>query len=255
MELSWSTFVLEIINFLVLVWILKRFLYKPVLDVISRRHQGIEQTRADADALQAEAKTLQQQYENRLADWNKERQQLRETLTLELEVERKRKLEELQTELDQQREKLRVAEASRQQDTQRKIEQVALNQAAEFAARLLQQIADANTEERLVELVISQLTQLPGERLQSIRNHYGQTPDAIQVVSAFELKAQLRDELEKAIQTLTGQDLPTHYQLNSDLIAGLRITVGAWVLAANLEDELRGLADISALEKRIDDDH
>jgi len=48
LELSWSTFLLEIINFLVLVWILKHFLYKPVLDVIARRRSGIEKTLADA---------------------------------------------------------------------------------------------------------------------------------------------------------------------------------------------------------------
>ena len=41
MELSGSTFVLEIINFLILVWILKRFLYKPVLGVIAKRRKSM----------------------------------------------------------------------------------------------------------------------------------------------------------------------------------------------------------------------
>ena len=50
MELSWSTFFLEIINFLVLVWILKRFLYKPVMDVIARRREGIEAHRLEQRA-------------------------------------------------------------------------------------------------------------------------------------------------------------------------------------------------------------
>ena len=66
MELSWSTFVLEIINFLVLVWILKRFLYKPVMDVIARRREEIEKTRAEAAQLQTDAQNLQQQYEERV---------------------------------------------------------------------------------------------------------------------------------------------------------------------------------------------
>ena len=51
MELNWSTFVLEILNFLVLVWILKRFLYKPVLAVIARRREGIEKSLAEARSL------------------------------------------------------------------------------------------------------------------------------------------------------------------------------------------------------------
>jgi len=77
MDLSWSTFVLEIINFLVLVWILKRFLYKPVLDVIARRRAGIEKSMADAEALHADAEKLQEQYEDRLAVWDQERLQAR----------------------------------------------------------------------------------------------------------------------------------------------------------------------------------
>ena len=58
MELNWSTFLLEIINFLVLVWILKRFLYQPVLDVIARRRKAIEAQLAEALRLQDEAESL-----------------------------------------------------------------------------------------------------------------------------------------------------------------------------------------------------
>ncbi|MBE9486855.1 MAG: ATPase, partial [Chloroflexi bacterium] len=97
MELSWSTFLLEIINFLVLVWILKRFLYKPVLDVIARRRTGIEDRLAETQRLHDEADTLKTEYENRLADWNQERQQSRDALAQELNEERARQMEVLQT--------------------------------------------------------------------------------------------------------------------------------------------------------------
>ena len=56
MELDWSTFLLEIINFLILVWILKRFLYRPVLEVITRRREQVEKTLHEAHSLRAEAR-------------------------------------------------------------------------------------------------------------------------------------------------------------------------------------------------------
>ena len=87
MELNWSTFLLEIINFLVLVWILKHFLYKPILDVIARRRAGIEDRLAKAQQLHDEADTLKAEYENRLVDWEHERQQARVTLAQELNEE------------------------------------------------------------------------------------------------------------------------------------------------------------------------
>ena len=58
MELSWPTFFLEIINFLVLVWILKRFLYKPVLEAVAHRKAVIDKTLADANAKEAGAQAL-----------------------------------------------------------------------------------------------------------------------------------------------------------------------------------------------------
>ena len=64
LELNWSTFILEIINFLILIWILKHFFYKPVLNVIARRRAGVAKTMADAESLHNEATMLQKQYEN-----------------------------------------------------------------------------------------------------------------------------------------------------------------------------------------------
>ena len=248
MELSWSTFVLEIINFLVLVWILKRFLYKPVLEVIARRRAGIEKTRVDAEALQADAEVLQKQYESRLADWNEERQQARDTLAHELEAERARKESEMQIALEQEQEKVRVAQLRRQTDTQRKIEETALNQAAIFATRLLEKGAGPETQTRLVDLVINELTALPGEKVVAIRNSLKATPENIKVVSAFALPDDLRDRLTQGLERLSDSKIPLQFEANSELLAGVRITIGAWVLRANILDELKGFAELAHVD-------
>ena len=73
MELDWSTFILEIINFLVLVWLLKRFFYKPVLNVINRRREQIQKKISDAEGVRHEAESLKSDYENRLAGWEDEK--------------------------------------------------------------------------------------------------------------------------------------------------------------------------------------
>jgi len=245
LELNWSTFVLEIINFLVLVWILKRFLYKPVLDVIARRRAGIEKTLAEAEKLQVNAERLQEQYEGRLADWGRERQQAREAMVREFEVERASKETELQTILEQEREKAVVTEARRQVDAIRKIEETALMQGARFATRLLEQASGPDTEARLVELVITELTRLPPEHITALRKSYGKTPEAIVVVSAFPLPDDQRQRLKQALATVTRPNLPLRFEQNSELLAGLRITIGAWVLGANILDELKGFTELA----------
>lgn len=106
MELNWSTFVLEIANFLVLVWILQRFLYRPVLAVIERRRTAIAKTLSEAEALQTRAAAVREQYERRLADWEQERAAARQTAQQEVDAERARRLQALQVTLEQERESL-----------------------------------------------------------------------------------------------------------------------------------------------------
>jgi F-type H+-transporting ATPase subunit b len=244
-ELSWSTFVLEIINFLVLVWILKRFLYKPVLEVIARRKAGIEQTLAEAADLRTGATALQAQYGARLAEWAEEREKAREDLNLELEAQRARKLTEIQTALEQEREKTRVAEARRQEDIVHKLEETALDQGAQFAQRLLQQAAGPDLEARLVEMVIAELSALSEERAAELRNSYGTTPEAVVVASAFPLPDEQRQRLEQALVHATGLVEPLLLEQQAELLAGVRITRGPWVIGANLLDELEGFSGLA----------
>lgn len=245
MELNWSTFILEIINFLVLVWILKHFLYKPVLNVIARRRAGIEKTLADAKEHHEEAEKLKQRYEGRLFEWEQERQQARNKLAEEIEAERVDKLSKLQTELEKQQEKARVAEARRQSDAMRKIEETALKQGAYFATRLLEQAAGPDTEARLIELLIDELKQLPDERVVSLRNSFEKTAEAIKVVTAYPLSDQQRQSLEQILTKIATPDIPLQFEQNSELLAGVRITIGAWILGTNLQDELEGFKELA----------
>lgn len=248
MELSWSTFVLEIINFLVLVWILKHFFYKPVLAIIERRRAGIEKTLADAEELHEDAEKLQQQYEGRLADWEQERQQARDSLMRELNAERTRKMQELETALEQQQEKSRVAESRRQADTLRKIEETALGQGARFATQLLKQAAGPDLEARLVDMLITELSQLPAERIAMLRKNIQQDATTVIIASAFSLRDEQRQRLEQTLASVIMPDLSIRFEQHSELLAGLQITIGAWVLAANLRDELAGFMELARNE-------
>lgn len=99
MELCWSTFLREILNLLVLVWLLKRFFYRPLQSVIARRQQDIDARLASAEQMQRQAQQLQRDYEGRLYDWRKERQKLSEDLEQELKHQRLQREQKLADEL------------------------------------------------------------------------------------------------------------------------------------------------------------
>jgi F-type H+-transporting ATPase subunit b len=245
LELNWSTFALEIINFLILVWILKRFFYQPVLEVIARRRAAIEKTRSDALQLQDEAEGLRSQYENRLAEWDKEHRAAREQLAKDIEAERAQRLQSLSGELAQERERSAILEQRRLDKLQRQLEQTALDQGAQFAARLLSLAATPSLQGKLLELLLQQLETLSASQLAELRSGAGTAPEDIQVTTAFALDGSKRQRLEQALGACLGMQLAFQYREDPELLAGVHISVGAWVLHANLKDELAEFARLA----------
>jgi F-type H+-transporting ATPase subunit b len=115
MELDWTTFVLEVINFLVLVWILQRYLYRPVLNILAARKTGIERVLAEAKEAEERASALKGQFESRLADWEQEKAAARASLETALALERERQMEALAEALAAERERTAAQEAHRQE--------------------------------------------------------------------------------------------------------------------------------------------
>lgn len=245
MELSWSTFFLEILNFLVLVWILKRFLYKPVLDVIARRRNEIDQRLNEAKHLHEEAQTLKSQYENRLADWEHERQQAREILTKEIDTERSNKLADLQNQLRLETERSHAAEAKRRANERQQMESTALEHSAQFASRLLSQTAGPDTEHRLIDLLVQQIIELKPEQQRVLKGNYGKTSEEILINSAYPIPDSQRQHLFDTLTKTLSTTITIRYEINPELIAGIQITLGSWILAANVRDELKGFAELS----------
>ena len=113
MEFDWTTFILEIINFLILIWILKRFLYQPVLEVIDRRRAGIEKTLADAQRIEAEASRVKQLNEQQLAEWEEEKKAAKAQLMAELATIRDSKMAALEASVSEEAGRQRVLDERR----------------------------------------------------------------------------------------------------------------------------------------------
>ncbi|PSW04450.1 F0F1 ATP synthase subunit delta [Photobacterium lipolyticum] len=249
MELSWSTFLLEIVNFLVLVWILKHFLFKPVMAVITQRRTGIEEQLAESQRLNDESTVLKKEYKNRLADWEHECQLARTELMEELNAERQSKLNLLKQTLEQEREKARVAESRQLMEATREIEYQALQQSAQFASSLLSKASGPELEIRLLDILLDDLSSLSSEYTASLRLQWGELPEAIMITSVYPLPDNKRQELEKVLATITQLSVPVHYDQEPELIAGLRVTIGAWRLHANVRDDLKGFAEFAYASK------
>jgi F-type H+-transporting ATPase subunit b len=244
LELNWSTYFLEIINFLILVWILKHFFYAPVMNVIERRRKSIEDSLTKAQDMRDEAKQMEEQYQTRLAQWEEEKKQARETMHKEVNEERARLMEAIHTSIDKEREKAKVLEDRRLSEEQRNKELQALTQAAQFTSKLLNHLAGPELEQKLCQMLLQELPNLPEERSETLRNVFAaeEAPSGLQapvkVSSAYAMDEQCRNDIQAAITELVGKSIQCEFVRDAQLIAGLRINLGPLVLRANLHDEL-----------------
>lgn len=243
MELDWSTFVLEIVNFLILAWILKRFLYKPVLDAIGRRKAAVMKTLTDAEARHAAAQALEEQYRNRLSDWEQEKAKLHSTMLEDVEAERARRMGELQSALEQAQEKDRAIEESRRKEWQGKAEEEAIAQGAEFVARLVARAAGPQLEKKLIELALEDLARIPEEQLAALQTACKEAQFKARVTSTFSLDVQQRSAITQALREATCKEINSEFVQDERLLAGLRVSIGPWILRANLQDELEFFAE------------
>ena len=243
MEFHWSTFILEIINFLILVWILKYFLYKPVLKIIEQRKAGIQKDLDDARSLRDESHLLKQQYENRQQEWQQEKQLSRKKLNEEIAIERKRLIEDLKCSLEQERQKSQVLEQRQLNDTVKLAQQQVLNNGARFTAILLSRLTNselgAALENRLFAMLLENLASLPKERLEMLRTTAVEKDQTVKIISCKELNQRDRKKLEDAVSLLIETRPAYEYEQDPKLLAGLRIVLGSWILHANLQDELQ----------------
>jgi F-type H+-transporting ATPase subunit b len=237
-QLDWTTFILELINFVVLIWVLKRFLYRPVMNAIAQRKTAIQRTMSEAETTRSAAQALQSQYENRLAEWEQEREKARAQLRDDISAERNRLLESLRAELNQEREKAAVVEQRRLKDFAQQTEATAIAQGGAFVSRLLSRLGGPELERKIIDMVRQDLPNLPDDQMQAIQAASATIELPMKITSAYPLDTAQRDVICHACRTLAGRDVVCEFLEDRTLIAGLRISFGSWVLRANVQDEM-----------------
>jgi len=240
MQLDWTTFILEILNFLVLVWILQRFLYRPVLALLDARQQRINQQTERAAQLHAEAEALQSQYQARLADWQQQQEAARRALDEELAQLRSSELAALQKTLADEEAKFRVRNQAATATREAALIREAAGKAYAQTAAMLQRLASPQLTQRIVDIFLEDLQQLPETEQAALRKAGAMliAASAVEIASAHPLDDAEQARLTQGISAAAGQALTFKFATDPALIAGVRAVVGECQLHANLADEL-----------------
>ena len=238
MEFDPTTFTLEVLNFLVLVWLLEHFFYKPVLEVIEKRKSATDKTIMDAKDIQKEAEDLKNEYQLHLAEFDKEHAKAKALIDEEIVSERRKRLESLESEIALERKRRKAIEDREHSELQNALEKQALKLGSRFASHLLERISGLELNAKLIEMAVVELGVLGANEKEALRSALKDPGLITEVISAYPLDELQRTSITNTLIKLAGHSLNLDFSEDSSLKAGVYIKIGSWVLSANVRDEL-----------------
>src|SRR3984957_13624570 len=164
----WFTVVAQAVNFFILVWLLKRFLDKPILRAIDEREKGIATQLALAEGKVAEAQKERDDFQHKNEVFDQQRAALLTKATDEAKAERQRLLDEARKDADSLRAKRQDALRNEQQSLSQEIIRWTQKEVFAIARKTLADLATSSLEERVADAFVQRMRALDGAAKESL---------------------------------------------------------------------------------------
>jgi F-type H+-transporting ATPase subunit b len=238
MLIDWFTVGAQALNFLILVWLMKHFLYKPILHAIDEREKRVAAELADADKKKAEAQKTSDEFKHKTEEFDKQRDSLLSKAKNEAIAERQRLLDEARKAAD--------ALSAKRQETLRN-DAHNLNQAISrrtqrevfaIVRKALTDLATTSLEERMGEVFTRRLREMDGQAKSGLAKALKTASEPALVRSAFDLPPDQRAAIQNALNETFSAEIHVRFETAPDLISGIELTTNGQKVAWSIADYL-----------------
>jgi F-type H+-transporting ATPase subunit b len=242
MLIDWFTVIAQAINFLILVWLLKRFLYRPILDAIDAREKRIAAKIADADAKETEAQKQRDVYQQKNQDMDQQRSTLLNEAVEAAKAERTQLLDAARQDAEDLRIKLERGLRNEQHSLSDEISRRAREEIFAIARKALSDLAGVSLEQRMTEIFLDRLRDLGAKEMADMKSAFKLSRDPLLVRTAFALSDQQKEDIEKAVLEILDEKQATEFIVDADLVSGIEISSDGRKVAWSIADYVDSLA-------------
>ena len=248
MLIDWFTVIAQVVNFLILVWLLRRFLYRPILDALDAREKKIAKELADADAKETEALKERNEFQHKNVEFEQQRAALLDKVTEEAKAERMRLFDEARKAADamsaKRQESLRNDAHNLNQAISRRTQQEVFS----IARKALKDLATTDLEERLADVFTRRLRELDEQVKKSLAEAIKTASEPILIRSAFELADAQRTTIKNALNETFSAEISLRFETAPDIVSGIELNTNgqkvAWSIAEYLASLERGVNEL-----------
>jgi len=243
MIIDWFTVGAQTLNFLVLMWLLKRFLYKPILHAIEEREKRIATELANADKQKAEAQKESNEFQQKNEEFDRQRDALLNKAMDEVKAERERLLDEARDTAEALRAKRLEALRNEEHNLRQAISRRTQQEVFAIARKALTDLATTSLEERLVEAFTRRLRELDDQTKESLAKALKTGSNPAFVRSAYDLPVEQQEAIQNALNETFSAEIPVLFETAPDLICGIELTTNGQKVAWSIADYLSSLKE------------
>jgi len=239
MLIDWFTVVAQVVNFLILVWLLKRFLYRPILKAIEEREEKIRSRLSEAEVQKEQAEEEREAYYQQKKELEEQRGELLEEAHQEAREERRKLLEEARAESEELRARLRRSIREEYETLYQDLKARLQDEVFALARKVLDDLASASLEKHVADTFLRRLRETEADQQADLAAMLRESGGQALIKSAFGLPAEQREKLEEALAEMAGRRVHLRFEEDPGKIGGVELTAGGYKLAWSIADYLQ----------------
>lgn len=256
MLIDWFTVGAQVLNFLILVWLMKRFLYKPILNAIDAREKRIAAALADADARKTDAQQERDTFRQKNEAFDEQRSALMEQVKDEARAERERLIEQAHQSANSLSAKRAETLRNEAQNLNQAIGRRAQQEVFAIARKTLADLAGASLEERIGEAFVRRLREMNEPAKERLAEAVRTAPGTALVRSAFDLPAALRETIQQTLNEILSTQVPVRFEVAPEVVGGVEFSTHgqkvAWSIAEYLKTLEKGIGELVNKEGELE---
>ncbi len=235
MEINWFEIMFQIINFFILLFILQKFLYKPVINAMQQRQERIQKAQIEADEKMEEAKGLIVQYDSKIADIDEEKRGILDQAREEAQDKKESLLVDYKKEAENKRTAYLKEIDDEKDHFANNLRKNLGENAVKIASHILDTISSKELEKEVFNTFITNLEHLnesipdPTELKEA---------DYLDLLSSRDLSKDEKVLIENTLKQQKINFKEINYEIDPDLILGYELNLETYTLHTNIRNYL-----------------
>lgn len=243
MHIDWFVLGCQIFNFLLLVYLLKRFLYGRILKAMDEREAKIAARFSEAREIKEKAAEAAELYDKRNRQLAEKSEQMLNEASLAAETRRKELMEKVREEVDAIKTRWQTMLAREKEAFFQDLRGRAAREIYATARKALADLGNAELEEQIVAEFIRRVQGLDSEKSKEIRKAITGGGNKVVVQSAFDISPDTQTKIEQALKKQISNGFTVRYMKQPDVVSGIELRVNGHKIAWSLNEYLETLVE------------